>query len=98
MKFKVVCNKVQDIFNMLDNSSIFKNKSSLYSFLTFFYYNDKLINENTEYLVNSLNNLSHTSTNYLAYERAIQERVNDKSFREKRYEILCEIFSPGQNN
>ena len=98
MEFKVVCNKVQDIFNMLDSSSIFKNKSSLYSFLTFFYYNKNLINENTENLVNSLNNLSHTSTNYLEYKRAIQERVNDKNFREKRYEILCEIFSPGQNN
>ena len=96
-KFKTVCSKIKLIFNKLNDESIFKNKSSLYTLLIFFYYHEDLLEEDIQSLVEKLEHFSPFTKEFKEYKRLIQDRVNDKNIRKRRYEIVKEIFFPGKN-
>ncbi|WP_294655511.1 hypothetical protein, partial [uncultured Fusobacterium sp.] len=89
--------KIKLIFNKLNDESIFKNKSSLYTLLIFFYYHEDLLEEDIQSLVEKLEHFSPFTKEFKEYKRLIQDRVNDKNIRKRRYEIVKEIFFPGKN-
>ena len=97
--FKNVCSYLNNIYSILDKESLFYNKSSLYTLCTYLFYNLKSVKDNytSKEFINKLNNYLKDTDNIEIYKKLVQDQVNEKNIRLKRYEILETIFNPGQN-
>lgn len=88
-RFKEVCHKVNNLFENLRMDSIFFNKSSLYTLLVYLYNNEKLTDDDLKI---KIERYEENAQKREEYRKLVQERVNDKITREKRYSILEEIM------
>ena len=99
IKFKDICSYTKKFLEKLPIDSPFYNKSSLYTFLVYFYYNLDFIQKNfsLEDVVKKLDIYLSNKKNEKVYKKLVQDQVNEKNIRLKRYEILEKIFNPEQN-
>ena len=99
IKFKDICSYTKKFLEKLPIDSPFYNKSSLYTFLVYFYYNLDFIQKNfsLEDVVKKLDIYLSDKKNEKVYKKLVQDQVNEKNIRLKRYEILEKIFNPEQN-
>ena len=97
--FKKVCCYLNNVYSNLDKESLFYNKSSLYTLCTYLFYNLKNVQDNytSEEFIKKLNKYLEDTKNMEIYKKLVQDQVNEKNIRLKRYEILDTIFNPGQN-
>ena len=97
--FKKVCCYLNNVYSNLDKESLFYNKSSLYTLCTYLFYNLKNVQDNytSEEFIKKLNKYLEDTKNMEIYKKLVQDQVNEKNIRSKRYEILETIFNSGQN-
>ena len=97
--FKKVCCYLNNVYSNLDKESLFYNKSSLYTLCTYLFYNLKNVQDNytSEEFIKKLNKYLEDTKNMEIYKTLVQDQVNEKNIRSKRYEILETIFNSGQN-
>ena len=97
--FKKVCCYLNNVYSNLDKESLFYNKSSLYTLCTYLFYNLKNVQDNytSEEFIKKLNKYLEDTKNMEIYKKLVQDKVNEKNIRSKRYEILETIFNSGQN-
>lgn len=97
--FKKVCCYLNNVYSNLDKESLFYNKSSLYTLCTYLFYNLENVQDNytSEKFIKKLNKYLEDTKNMEIYKKLVQDQVNEKNIRSKRYEILETIFNSGQN-
>ncbi|WP_175613227.1 DUF262 domain-containing protein [Fusobacterium mortiferum] len=97
IKYNEICKSIFSIYSNQKLDKFWRNRTNLYS-LSYLFYNNPLEIEENE-IIEILNNFKNEkSPLFEEYNRKVQEKLNDKNTRERRNEILFELFFPEQNN
>ena len=96
IKYNDICKTIFSIYSNDLLDKFWKTRTNLYS-LSYLFYNKDLNIEETK-IIEILNNFKNRkNTLFQEYNDKVQDKLNDKNVRERRNEILNEIFFPGQD-
>ncbi len=96
IKYNNVCKTIFSIYSNDLLDKFWKNRTNLYSFSYLFY--NKNLNIEEIKIIEILNNFKEEESElFKEYNSKVQDKLNDKNVRERRNEILNEIFFPGKN-
>ncbi|WP_306583929.1 DUF262 domain-containing protein [Fusobacterium ulcerans] len=97
ISYNKICEKIYKIYSSAGLDKFWVSKTNLYSFSYLFMnrFSD-FYDINESLIVEKLNDFKLSSSLFGEYNRWAQEKVNDKSTRERRNEILEDLFFPGK--